>query len=110
MTLLLETFIFDKVSVNFLIVGHTHSSIDQYFSVLSGAIKEAKYIGSPLGLMTILGMAHKKDKQSRRPLVIRQIIVYYDVTKAYTPYLNTKIKVLKKHNYIQYSYFFLILS
>jgi hypothetical protein len=94
MSLLLESFIFDKISVNFLIVGHTHSSIDQYFSVLSKAIKEAKYIGSPLGLVTILSMAHKKDKTSRRPTVIRQIIVYYDVTKAYTPYINTNIKVI----------------
>ena len=35
---LVENGYFDVLEVNFLIVGHTHSSIDQYFSVLSKAI------------------------------------------------------------------------
>ena len=36
---LVELGYFDAIDTNFLIVGHTHSSIDQYISVLSKAIK-----------------------------------------------------------------------
>jgi hypothetical protein len=93
MTLLVESYIFDKIYVNFLIVGHTHSSIDQYFSVLSGAIKLTEFIGSPITLFMLLGQAHKKEKY-KRPTVMRQIIVYYDVNSALLPYLNKHIKVM----------------
>jgi Na+/H+-dicarboxylate symporter len=93
MTLLTESYIFDKIYVNFLIVGHTHSSIDQYFSVLSGAIKLTQFIGSPLTLFALLSKAHKIESKSRRPTVIRQIIVYFDVKTALEPYMNKSIKV-----------------
>jgi hypothetical protein len=45
---LVELGYFDAIDTNLLIVGHTHSSIDQYFSVLSKAIKSAEFIGLPL--------------------------------------------------------------
>ncbi len=38
---LIETGILKEIEVNFLIVGHTHCSVDQYFSVLSRAVKES---------------------------------------------------------------------
>ncbi|KAJ1387535.1 hypothetical protein B484DRAFT_409877, partial [Ochromonadaceae sp. CCMP2298] len=38
MSMLVETFKFDFIELNFLIVGHTHASIDQFFSGLSKAI------------------------------------------------------------------------
>ena len=43
-SLLVETGLLDEIYVNFLIVGHTHISIDQYFSVLSRAINRAEFI------------------------------------------------------------------
>ena len=92
-SLLVEGFIFDTIHVNFLIVGHTHSSIDQYFGVLTGAIKNAQFIASPLSLMELLKLAHNVDSIARRPSVVRQILVYYDFKTAITPYLSTKIKV-----------------
>jgi hypothetical protein len=48
LSLLVEEEHFDLIHVNFLIVGHTHSSIDQFFSVLSGHIKNQPFIGTHL--------------------------------------------------------------
>ena len=40
---LIESWSFDEIEIAFLIVGHTHAtcSIDQYFSVISKAIKKS---------------------------------------------------------------------
>lgn len=90
LSLLIETFIFDTIEMCFLIVGHTHASIDQYFSVISKAIKRAHFIGSPLGLLEVIRRAHEKT-WIQKP-IIRDLTVYYDVKTALAPYINTKIK------------------
>jgi hypothetical protein len=36
-SLLIELYAFDEIEIAFLIVGHTHASIDQYFSVIAEA-------------------------------------------------------------------------
>jgi len=86
---LIELGYFDGLDINFLIVGHTHSSIDQYFSVLSKAIKSAAFIGSPISLQALCSQAHKDREQ---PAVNRQIEVCYNIVDALKPYLNKKIK------------------
>ena len=48
LSLLVEEEHFETIHVNFLIVGHTHSSIDQFFSVLSAHIKSQPFIGTHL--------------------------------------------------------------
>jgi hypothetical protein len=101
-SLLVEQFFFDTIHVNFLIVGHTHSSIDQYFSVLTGSIKSALFIASPLSLMELLKKAHKVDAVSKRPAIVRQLVVYYDLYTALLPYVNKKIKVTQYVFYIFY--------
>jgi hypothetical protein len=93
-SLLIEGFFFDNIHVHFLIVGHTHSSIDQYFGVLTGAIKTAQFIASPISMMKLLSISHKLDKIYLRPSVERQISIYYDFKTAITPFLSTKIKVI----------------
>jgi len=45
--------------INFLVVGHTHCPLDQYFSVLSKAILKAIFIASPEALMELFDTAHK---------------------------------------------------
>ena len=92
-SLLVEQFVFDTIHVNFLIVGHTHSSIDQYFSVLTGAIKSSQFIASPLSLMELLKISHKIETISRRPSIVKQLTVYYDFKTAIQPYISKKIKV-----------------
>jgi hypothetical protein len=91
---LLEEFHLDEIRVNFLIVGHTHSSIDQYFSVLSKAIKSAAFIASPLALSELLRNAHSLSGQtSKRPYLVRPLVVYYDMKQFYAPYQNKKLSV-----------------
>ena len=86
---LVELGYFDAIDMNFLIVGHTHSSIDQYFSVLSKAIKSAEFIGSPISLQALCSQAHK---DRARPAVNRQLDVCYNIVDALKPYINKKIK------------------
>ena len=86
---LVELGYFDAIDINFLIVGHTHSSIDQYFSVLSKAIKSSEFIGSPISLQALCGQAHK---DRARPSVNRQLDVCYNIVDALKPYINKKIK------------------
>ena len=91
--MLVENHKFDEILVNFLIVGHTHTSIDQYFSVISRKIREASWIGSPLSLLWLLQHAHAAG---HRPAVVREIPFIYDVVTALAPYINNDIKYYQK--------------
>ena len=93
LSLLVEKHVFDQIDVNFLIVGHTHCSIDQYFSVLGNAIAEANFIATPLGLEKLFLQTHKDSEL--RPTVVREICVYYDWVNFLKPHVNMKIKVHK---------------
>ena len=52
---------FDKVLMHFLIVGHTHSVIDQYFSVISRKIFEAEFIATPHALHALIMLTPEGD-------------------------------------------------
>lgn len=57
---LIEKRIFHKITVSYLIVGHTHEDIDQYFSVISRFFKkELKCIYSVSGFITALQTCFK---------------------------------------------------
>lgn len=88
LSLLVEEREFDEIQMNYLIVGHTHSSIDQFFSTLSKAIFNADFIGSPLALCSLFQQA-----VGNRISIMRQISVFYDFPSAITPFLNKDIKV-----------------
>jgi len=90
LTALVEKGLFTKISVNFLIVGHTHASIDQYFSVLSTAIKNAHWIGTPLALHHVLANAHSL---LLRPRIVKEITVYHDWVTPIDKIFNKTIKV-----------------
>jgi hypothetical protein len=79
LSMLVELDIFDVVNVDFLMVGHTHSSIDQYFSQLSKIIGSAPFLGTPLALHHLF----KTHLNERRPLVCRSVEVYFDCTAAW---------------------------
>jgi hypothetical protein len=91
LSLLVENNIFDEIEVNFLIVGHTHASIDQFFSVLAKAIERTKFICSPLGIEDVIRKAFS-EACGREVVVIRRISVYYNYTEALHPLVNTSIK------------------
>lgn len=100
-SLLIELGHFDTIDCNFLMVGHTHGSIDQQFSVYSRKIKGKKFIGSRLALHDLLLHAYDDSPQrGKNPSICKQIQVVYDVKKMLDPYINHNIK------YFQYPHVF----
>lgn len=103
-SLLVQEGHFKVVEVLFLIVGHTHASIDQYFSVLARLIWQSHFIGSPLALEYLISK-HLDDSnlsgpswdtggetKKAKPLLVRKISIVYDLKKALAPLINNKIK------------------
>ena len=99
---------FEVVEIFFLIVGHTHASIDQYFSVLSREIWKCEFIGSPLALEALLAKEGFEYSTSTTawtnsddvdcsvmkaaPLLVRKISIVYDLNTALKPLVNNKLK------------------
>lgn len=54
LSLLVELSIFDQIRFSFLIVGHTHCIIDQYFSVITNLLEACYFIGTPLAIEELL--------------------------------------------------------
>lgn len=99
-SLLVEEHHFDRIDINFLIVGHTHGSIDQFFSVLAKAIDRVKFICSPLALVEVIRSAFVNDVKKRSISVIRQIRVVYNYTEALKKVVNRSIKYfVVPHNF-----------
>lgn len=86
MSTLVEKVIFDEIHCNFLVVGHTHCSVDQYFGVCTKIIINQRWIGSPLSFQNLLKTAH--SDVTRRPTVNRQIYVIYDFRNYFKPIIN----------------------
>jgi hypothetical protein len=105
-SMLVDKDIFDTVEVFFLIVGHTHASIDQYFSVLARQILGCDFIGSPLSLHALLGRERdynlsgdaweqtNKNAPPRKakPLLIRKLSVIFDMKTCLEPLIDFSIK------------------
>lgn len=89
LSLLVEMHQFEEIEVNFLIVGHTHTTIDQYFGVISDAIKSCRFIGSPVSLWHLIEFAHPDGE--KRPTMQRQIFVVHDYKSYLSPFIN-KVK------------------
>ena len=94
MSQLVEECYFDKIEVFYLIVGHTHNILDQWFSVLSKAIRAAEFIGSVLALHALYKIAHDDEDKDKRPTDCFQLRTYRDYRKYYDPVRNEDI-----HNY-----------
>lgn len=84
-SLLVELGIFDEIEVYFLIVGHTHTSLDQFFSVLAKKIYSVNFIGSPMAMQHLLLNAHKDESDCA--VLSKSIDVVYDVKEKLSPYI-----------------------
>lgn len=78
---------FDTIQINYLIVGHTHGPIDQYFSVLSYKLYAQSFVGSPMALQCLFS-------ECENPQIIRQIWVHRDWKSWLLPCLNTHLKLI----------------
>lgn len=91
---------FQKIEVFFLIVGHTHASIDQFFSVIGGEIDLCEFIGSPLALEALITSKEivefcftgSSSSTKAIPLRMRKINVLYDMKSTLLPLINKNIK------------------
>jgi hypothetical protein len=70
---LVDDGVIDRVYLDFLVVGHTHSTIDQYFSVLANLIRKCDFIGSPMALWSLFETSLSADL---RPKINRKIEVW----------------------------------
>lgn len=94
LSMLVEHDFFKEFEINFLLTGHTHGSIDQYFSVIATAIHSSDFILSPLALMehVVKHAFTNNDKQLKNPTVTKHINVVYDMVSALAPFVNKDIK------------------
>ena len=90
-SLILELDVVHQIEINFLIVGHTHDSLDQEFSVVSNALEACNYIASPLGLHEVFKNCHKSNPEFN-PRCIRKLEFIYDWKSFFAPVINKKIK------------------
>lgn len=108
-SILVETGCFNIVTVGFLIIGHTHASIDQYFSCLRKKIKKASFIASPLALQHLFSIPPSAEEKSRsvfrNPISQIQLHFTHDYKAALAPYFN---KAIKNYN-IPYQFKFSLL-
>jgi hypothetical protein len=93
---LVEAGYFKEIELFFLIVGHTHNRLDQWFSILSKAIKKADKILSVHALHEIFRIAHKttgkSGKKSTPAYRVIQMQIYHDWDRYYAPVVNESIK------------------
>lgn len=112
---LIECGCMDKISINFLVAGHTHCEPDQVYSSYSYVLKrDSLFIATPLALEYYLqevgrtsvprevstqGSQTKESdddaeclKHYRKAAVFRRIDVLYDVKTMLKPYLNKALK------------------
>lgn len=94
-SLLVELGYFETITVGFLIIGHTHASIDQYFSCLRRLIRNAEFIASPLALRHLFSIqpiqTNSKKKKYRPPILQVQIHFVHDYVTFFEPYQNKDI-------------------
>jgi len=104
LSLLVEKGIFEEIDINFLLVGHTHGSLDQQFSVYSKKIKsrQTKFIGSRMALHDLLRNAYQSSHAWKKPTISKQIQVVYDFKAMLLPCINKSLK------YYQYPHVFRI--
>jgi hypothetical protein len=89
---IIEDCYFDEIELFFLVVGHTHNILDQWFGVFARAIRKADFIGSVMALHALYKIAHSSKVHHLRPKLVHQLEIYHDWVKFYAPVLNEDIK------------------
>jgi len=71
---------FDIVEIFFLFAGHTHSPIDQNFSVVSHAINRSNFIGSTVAMNELLKVAHDVTDQKIKIKGLQKLSTWIFIT------------------------------
>ena len=101
LAMLVELGDFKIIYVNFLIVGHTHCIIDQWFSVISKIILKQNFIATPWAMKALLALSDSLKKY--QPPIIQKFITHvYDFAEAIKPYCNKNIHFYQVFNNIDY--------
>ncbi len=92
---LVEEGYFRKVEMFYLFAGHTHSPIDQNFSVVHNAINRSKFIGSTIAMHELFKVAHDIEDEKSKLSRITEVIpldIYHDYVKWYEPVMNPLVR------------------
>jgi hypothetical protein len=93
---LVEQGLMDEFEVSFLVVGHTHCSIDQYFSTISGYIrKKADFIPTPDAMRYLLTVCHHDECRRPDPRFVRSLKVMNNETIFAVVIINNALFHLK---------------
>jgi len=85
-SLLVELCLFDTIEINFLMVGHTHCSVDRMFGTFSETINKSYFIASPIALRQLL-----INCLPNKIVCNKEIMSVYDWKKLLQPYINKAI-------------------
>jgi len=91
--MLVQTRVFDEIDEFFLIVGHTHCLVDQYFSVLSGAIHKSMFIGKSQSKVNITSRSLNDCFWAGTPLAMQWRVSHAHEDAKNFPILSRQINV-----------------
>lgn len=93
---LLECGEMDEILMFYLMVGHTHSSIDQYFSVLAHAINSTEFIGTVLlfccSHIRLINIVYWTFYQGT-PMAMQYLVAHAHSEEEMQPVISKEIKV-----------------
>ena len=113
---LVEIGAFKLIDISCLIVGHTHASIDQYFSSVQGKTKRSSFVATPESLKRLCDTPSPELKvgvpsKYQQPLLHIDLKVVYDYKTAFGPYLCKHISGHQlPYNYRLYMVRWLLIS
>jgi len=91
---LVEAGIFEEIELNFLIVGHTHEDIDQYFSVISRYFKHLVYnfeVSTVFTYEDFQRAVMDAFKQEHKPKCIERVALNHDFVAWLTPFRDSNL-------------------
>lgn len=91
LSLLVELAYFDTIRVSFLIVGHTHCIIDQWFSSVTKILYGAKFLGTAYAIEELLVTPREKST-FQKPMAQSHVFAIWDIKSMLERYINKDIK------------------
>ena len=86
---------FRSIEIFFLFAGHTHSPLDQNFSVVGHAVNRASFIGSIIAMQELFKAAHDITNEKSKLTRITEthyLEFYHNNVQKYDPVIDTLIR------------------